>query len=143
MNKVCKVAVLFQSSLHALCLCEGIDVRHSSATWHMLTFHTDRLLCQFMRPNLQLLLQIWFSINIFQYTLLHSHTSQLDHLPAPCSNQCSGISNSVLCWCYLHCVQDNELSFYIGKGILRQIFPLWSLVATRFFKNFQHEIRGS
>lgn len=94
---------------------------------------SPRLLWQFARPNLQLLVQVWFSINIFQYTLLHSHASQLDHLLAHCSNQCSGISNSVLYWCHLHCVQDNELSFYKGKGILRQIFPLWSLVAIRFF----------
>lgn len=122
-------------SMHCVYV-EALSSGTPSATWHDLNFHTDRYVSTATMAT-------GASANIFQDTLLHSHTSQLDHLHTPCSNQCSGVSDSVLRWCNLNCVQDNELSFYKGNGIWRQIFPLWSLVAVRFFKVFQHEIRGS
>jgi hypothetical protein len=120
--------------MHCVCL-KALLSGTPSVTWHALTSTqtgtSPWLLWQSLRPNLQLPMQVWFGINIFQDTLLHTQTSQLGHYHAPCSNQCSGVSDSALFWCHLNCMQDNELRFYKGKAIWRQSFPLWSLVAVR------------
>jgi hypothetical protein len=119
----------------------------SSAKWHVLNFHTDRYVSTAIvtipetKPAATGASMVQFK-HISVYTFAFSHFSTWS-LASPWSNQCSGVSESVLCWCRLNCVPDNELSFYKEKGIWRQIFPLWSLVAVRFYTVFEQEMRVS